>query len=334
MGQILPLVRRLALLPLIVLVSLLPLASPSAARAQDTASPAADPSEAQRLLAEAVQEYDGGNYQEAYALFLRVHAIRPSARTQRALSKAAFELRRYRESLAWLEGSLGDQRNPLTEEMRTEVEALRARARAFIGRVSVHANVTGAAIDADGRPMEGTEVDLDLGEHELVIRAEGYDSLTRRVTVRGGEDQTVEATLVRSRSRTTVVMPDDPGALYRELGWASIVVGGGLAAGGLVAYIVWTDTVATLNANIDAGACAADIHESIIAGGALCYDQEKRYKLALPLAIAGYAAGAAFLGLGFGLVFGAPTASSGEHASSGITCSPFADGGVLCRGEF
>jgi tetratricopeptide (TPR) repeat protein len=319
---------------LCLFVALASLVVPTASEAQDAPSPGADAAEVPQLLAEAVQEYDGGNYQEAYALFLRVHGIRPSARTQRVLGKAAFELRRYRESLAWLEGALTDQRNPLTDEMRAEVEELRTRARAFIGRVTVHSNVPGATVDADGRPIDGAAADLDLGEHELVIRAEGYDSLTRRVSVRGGEDQTIEVTLVRSRAGTTIVMPEDPGAQYRNLGWASILLGGGLAAGGVVATIVWTDTVSTLNANIDTGACTADVNETIIAGSALCYDQEKRYKLALPLAIAGYAAGAAFLGLGFGLLFGAPSASSGEHARNGISCGPFADGGVLCRGEF
>lgn len=315
-------------------LALLSLVAPLVASAQDVVQPTAEANEVQQLLAEAVQEYDGNNYQEAYALFLRVHGLRPSARTQRALGKAAFELRRYREALTWLQASLTDQRNPLTAEMRAEVDTLISRTRAFIGHVVVHASVQGATIDADGQPIEGDAVDLDLGEHEFVIRAQGYEPLTRRVTVRGGEDQTIAVALVRSRAGTTIVMPDDPGALYRSLGWASIAVGAALAAGGIVATIVWTDTVATLNANIDSGACTADINETIIAGGALCYDQESRYQLALPLAIAGYSAGAAFLGLGFGLLFGAPSAASGEHARNRITCSPFADGGVLCRGEF
>ncbi len=298
---------------------------PCAARAQS------DPP--RELLDAAVAEYDAGNYEEAYALFIRMHEQRPTARTQRALGKTAFELRRYRESVRWLEGALADTRSPLTAEMRGEVEALLLRARSFVGRFEVRASASGARIEVDGAPIEGSVVELDLGTHEIVARASGYQPASRRVTVRGGERETIELQLVAMTGGRDEAAPvaEDPGALYRDLGVVGVIAGGVLAAGGVAATIVWADTVGTLNANLDAGACFADVSEDVIPPSPpVCYDQESRYRLVLQLAIVGYASSAVLLGIGLGLLLGAPTA--GEHAS--IACGPFAELGLACSGRF
>ncbi len=312
-----------AALTLTILVTL----APCTTRAQS--------SDGRELLDAAVAEYDAGNYEEAYALFMRMHEQQPTARTQRALGKTAFELRRYRDSVRWLEGALADSRSPLTAEMRGEVESLLQRARAFIGRYEVRADVSGASIEVDGAPIEGNVVELDLGTHEIVARAEGYEPASRRVTVRGGERDTIELSLRAlgaAGAGGAAPAPDDPGALYRDLGVVGLIAGGVLAAGGVAATIVWADTVGTLNANLEARACFADpSSEDVIAPSPpVCYDQESRYRLALPLAIAGYAAGAALLAVGFGLIVGAP--GGAERAS--IACGPFGDVGLACQGRF
>lgn len=300
---------------------------------------AAQQDDVAQLLAGAVAEYDGGNYAEAYALFLRVHQLQPTARTERALGKTAFELRRYRESIEWLEASLADQRSPLTPEMRTELEALLARARASVGRFTIHTNVRGATIEIDGAPAESAAVQFDLGDHEVVARAEGYEPATRRITVHGGENETVELVLVRARAAVqggggATIAREDPGAVLRQIGWVSLVSGVALGIGGAVAHGVWADTVSRLNANLESGACAADpTTEDVLPGSApQCFDQQSRYRLALPFIFVGYIGGGALIATGLGLILGAPGPS--VERAAGLSCDPFADVGVRCQLRF
>ncbi len=320
---------------ILALALVLTLAIASRSRAQDgrTDAPSASDAQAQAVLVEAVREYDAGNYEEAYALFLRVHELRPTARTQRALGKTAFGLRRYREAARWLAAALDDARTPLTDEMRAEVEGFLLRARSFLGHFTVRVQPESASVDVDGQPLEGSDLDLDIGDHEIVARAPGHEPLTRRVTVRGGEHEVVGLELIASTPTSTIVVSAaDPGGTYRDLGWAAVVVGGALLAGGVVATVLWSDGVASLNANIDRGLCTADANEQIVAGPAICYEQQNRYRLALPLVYVGYLAGAAFLGAGIGLVLGAPSASSSDDAA--LACGPFGDVGISCVGSF
>lgn len=313
-------------LPLLLVLALAP--ARAAAQRDDVA----------QLLAGAVTEYDGGNYAEAYALFLRVHQLQPTARTARALGKTSFELRRYREAVEWLEASLADQRSPLTAEMRTELEALLARARASVGRFTIHANVHGATVEVDGAPAASAVMQFDIGDHEIVARAEGYEPQTRRLTVHGGEDETVELVLVRARAAGqgggATIAREDPGAVLRQIGWVSLISGVALGIGGAVAHGIWADTVSRLNANLDSGACTADpTTESVLAGSpAECFDQQSRYRLALPFIFVGYIGGGALIATGLGLILGAPRASI-ERAAA-LSCDPFADLGVSCQLRF
>ncbi len=322
--------ERLALAITGLLLSCM-MATPRSARAQSpTDAPRDD--ETQAILVEAVREYDASNYEEAYALFLRVHETAPTARTERALGKTAFGLRRYREAAQWLALALEDQRSPLTAEMRTEVEGFLRRARAFLGRFTIVPTPPDASVDVDSQPIEGGVVELEIGEHEILARAAGHEPVRRRVSVRGGEDETLQIVLLPSVSEAPIVLTAaDPGGTQRDLGWAGVIAGGLVVIGGVVATLLWSDSVASLNANIDRGLCAADASEMIVAGSAICYEQQNRYRLTLPLQYVGYGVGAALLGVGLALVVSAPSPESSSSASISCSASPL---GASCRGSF
>jgi hypothetical protein len=289
-------------------------------------------------VAEALREYEARNYSEAYALFTRAHELRPSARTQRGLGKVAFELRQYVDAVRWLEGALSDTRSPLSGELRQEVEALLGRARGFVGSFVIRAEAQGAEISVDrvpvpGDPAEGVTVNLDLGAHDISVRAPGYQAAERRVDVRGREQETITIAMIRGEGGPAA---PDPGGFYRDLGWAGVITGGVLLAGGVVAIAIWADSVNRLNVNLETGACYADpVTESVLPGpsGAnapTCLDQERRYRIALPLAWAGFVSAGVFLATGIGLIAGAPSAG----AEVAVACGPFADVGVACEGRF
>src|SRR5262245_5250782 len=56
----------------------------------------------------AVEAYSQQRYDEALGLFLKAHALSPSARTLRGIGLASFETRRYVDSIRYLTGALQD----------------------------------------------------------------------------------------------------------------------------------------------------------------------------------------------------------------------------------
>ncbi|MCS6799423.1 MAG: PEGA domain-containing protein [Myxococcota bacterium] len=305
-------------------------------RAQSGSDPSA-------LLSEALREYAAGNYEEAHALFLRVHQMRPDARTQRALGKTAFELRRYVEAIGWLEAALADDRNPLTPDLRNEVQGLLDRARSFVGRLRITTNVESASIEVDGNPVRSPSVPVSIGEHEIVARAQGYEPVRRRVTVRGGEELDVELTLQPvapaggtasgPAATVTTVVRDDPHATRRVLGIVGLITGGVLIIGGGVATAIWQDQVNRLNAAIEGGTCVVDDDEQVVPGAdPACFDFQSRYRLARTLAWVGFGTGALLAGAGLFLVLSA--SGDAEEESHAMACLPYGDIGVACTVRF
>jgi tetratricopeptide (TPR) repeat protein len=149
------------------------------------------------LIREALSEFNALNYAEARALFERAHALKPNARTLRGLGITAFELKRYVQALHDLEAALEETRNPLTEKQRRDVQDLIVKARRFVGKIKLELAPEGATVLLDGRASTSTALVLDLGEHQLSVRAEGYREQELKLVIDGGEDTTQRVELVR-----------------------------------------------------------------------------------------------------------------------------------------
>ncbi len=135
---------------------------------------------------EALAEVNSGNWPEARALFERAHRIKPNARTLRGLGVTAFELRRYVQALRELRAALKDNRNPLTPEQRTEVADIIARAERYVGKLRVRTVPANAALRVDGVAVEGRELALEVGDHEVFASAPGHRDARARVSVEAG----------------------------------------------------------------------------------------------------------------------------------------------------
>jgi hypothetical protein len=185
----------------LALAVVLPLALTGIARAQESEPPETEAY--QRLLREALTEYDGGRYLEARALFRRAHEEQPNARTLRGIGMASFELREYVETLRALEAALVHPVRPLTDEQRASVRDLSDRARSFVGRFVVTVEPESAVLYVDGAPAERRDdgsILLDLGEHRFEVRCDGCVTTAETVSVRGGEDEPLS--LVATGRRT------------------------------------------------------------------------------------------------------------------------------------
>lgn len=214
-----------------------------------TGAPANAPPDAayQQVVTDAVAEYDRGNWAEARASFLRAHELAPSARTWRTLGMTAFELRDYAQAMRELAAALSDERRPLDADKRAEVEALLERTRAYVGRIRVALDPPDAALFVDDRPAareEDGSLLLPLGEHVLRAEAAGHSSRTRRLTIQGREDESVELrldpALPAAAAPTATTAPaaattgagtefvDDTGGLT----WTWVAAAGAVAFGG------------------------------------------------------------------------------------------------------
>jgi hypothetical protein len=169
-----------------------PEATPTPTVPTASADPPADVQATYReVVTHAVSEFDAGRAAEARALFLRAHELWPSARTLRTLGMTAFELRMYPRALEELQGALDDARRPLPDDQRAQVLSLIAQTRAFVGRYRVQLSPPEAELQVDGAPRSpntGTLV-LAVGDHVLLVRAQGYGDLRQALTVQGREDQ-------------------------------------------------------------------------------------------------------------------------------------------------
>lgn len=146
-------------------------------------------------IREALAEFDSGHFEESLALFRLAHSLRPSARTLRGLGNASFELRHYVDAVGYYRDALASTENPLTDEQRTEVDRLLARARVFVGGYRLAVTPAGASVTIDAAAVAGTDVLLSIGDHTVSVSAPGYTTRAVPVTVRGGEDETLTIVL-------------------------------------------------------------------------------------------------------------------------------------------
>lgn len=282
------------------------------------------------LLADAVTEYNGGNFAEARALFRQAHQIDPNARTLRGMGMASFEMKEYVEALRYLRAALASDRKPLTEAQRRHTERLIRRSNAFVARYTLTfepEDVQSPELRVDGAPAtieeDGTLV-LDLGRHRVTATCPRCESVSRTVVVRGGEEQELsfrlelETVAPEPPASEPTVAPapagppteDDAGV---DPGWW-LVAGAGVAAVATVGTGVWWgDRNDELDLCRSRTACTNE--------GTL--ESQRNAAVGLTAAF-----GVAAVGLGVtGLVMLLSGDGEGDTAGAGLRCLPAPTGG-------
>lgn len=152
----------------------------------------------QRLIDEAVVEFEASHFGEARALFARAHALTPNARTLRALGMVEFELRNYIDSSSYLEQALASQVKPLDGALRADTEQLLQRTRRFVGYLKLQVTPADAVLLIDGvaTPYRAEHpLQLNIGEHTLELSAPGRHNERRTVQLVGGEERILQIAL-------------------------------------------------------------------------------------------------------------------------------------------
>ena len=219
------------------------LCGPQGVQAQ-AAGPTAPASDYEALVRDAVAEFGHGNFLEARAVFERAHVVRPSARTLRGLGICAYELRRYRLAISELESALQDQRYPLDDTQRGEVQEVIEKARRYVGTLHLEVLPANAELQINGLPTATREIELDAGDYVVTAAAAGHKSAEQRVSVGGGQRVTARLVLIPIESREA-----GPGATAQPAGddeasgpgpWPWLVTGiaGAVTIGGGVLLVL------------------------------------------------------------------------------------------------
>lgn len=214
----------------------------------------------QQQLRAALMEFNAGNFEEARGLMTKAHRLKPSARTLRGLGMIEFELRNYASSAEYLAEALASTERPLTDVQRAEVQGLLARAKGFVARVLVSLEPASARLLVDGIPATGGgELALEVGDHILEARANGYVAEKRQLKVAGGESLSVSFALQLLRPSQAALPASDgdrgPAVMQRSDGpgampWVVIAVSGAVAVtGGVLLGVAQGDVGSVENAS-------------------------------------------------------------------------------------
>ncbi|HTU58204.1 MAG TPA: hypothetical protein VMF89_07215, partial [Polyangiales bacterium] len=179
-------------------------------------SAAADDAEYTRATERGLEEFGERNFEEARAQFLRAHALSPSARTLRAVGMVEFELKNYADSVRYLEEALDSSVRPLEQARRKEVEALLETANTYVARYTLRVAPANAELLLDGSKIERAALlVLDIGTHQLELRATGRMTERRTLKVKGGEHEnlTVKLAALQASPESTT---DSGSALQRD----------------------------------------------------------------------------------------------------------------------
>lgn len=181
--------------------------------------------------------YDEGLYQGALAEFEAAYQLAPRVGLLFNIGQLHARLGHAVEATEMLErylaeaGEIGAERRALVE---TEILAQRGR----IARVTVTASVQGATVSLDdvdrGVTPLSAPILVGVGEHVLVVSAEGHETSRNRFRVAGGQERAFEVQLVRLGVPPTGATSVERSSPFPVLTTIGAVVGGI----GLVTWVV------------------------------------------------------------------------------------------------
>lgn len=184
-----------------------------------------------------MREFTAHNYEESRSLFRRAHVLYPNARTHRGLGLAEFELRNYGECIRHLEAALRSQVKPLTPELRDDTERMLTRANNFVARVVLNVKPDVSRVVVDGVSLDvaaDKALMLQIGEHTVEVQAPGFIAERRKLSVQGGEQNTLNVVLSRSSAPASAPLKARRSWYKSPWLWTAVgvvVVGGAAGAG-------------------------------------------------------------------------------------------------------
>jgi hypothetical protein len=168
-------------------------------RAQQSSSKdsAATPAAYDTLLDEAVAAFDASDFSRARTLFERAYGLRPNSRVLRGMGIAALRLERYSEAYRALQASLKYPVQPLTESQKEEVIGLLTWMETSLACIKLRwtpSEPTDYEVQVDGKALHESSLWLAAGTHRVSVRAPGFGSIDRTLTLAPEQHEVIELT--------------------------------------------------------------------------------------------------------------------------------------------
>jgi hypothetical protein len=279
-----------------------------------------------RMIEQAVQRFKARDFTGARELFAAAHASHPSARTLRGLGLTDFESGRYALAIGELEAALNDQRKPLDDQQRSEVQAVIAHAQSFVGTLDIELDPSNATLSVDDGEVAAGPLRLDAGSHLLRARAPGYLDAEWRLDLQPGETTRTTLALEPAPAPTPALASEQPPEPYdatqRTAAW---IVGGVGVAGVIVGSVFGVLSIVKHNESdkyCEQGGMCSDVR------GVEAMDAARA---AGDVSTVAFVVGGVALGAATVLLLTAPEEHDGAPMSARIGIGP---GGVSLRGVF
>jgi tetratricopeptide (TPR) repeat protein len=154
--------------------------------------------------------FDEGDLKLALVEFERAYALAPGYKLLFNIGQVYFQLNAYAKARTTLERYLREGGDQLPPQRREAVERDLATLRTRTAYLTIHTNVPGAEITIDEVPIGKAPLDkllVDAGPRRIVVSAPGRTSRVESVALAGGDERTLEVSLVETRPQQVVVAP-------------------------------------------------------------------------------------------------------------------------------
>jgi hypothetical protein len=184
-------------------------AAPAGALAQEDAT-ADTKDKARTHYTKGKELYEAGNYAEAMVEFQAAYDAKPHPTVLKSVAECKVQVGDIPGAIAVFEKYLA---NPASTK-KPEVEKRLAEVKAMLVTLEITTEPAGAGVVLDGETTGKTTpatIELGPGDHEVVLNAEGFEPLTKQVTLKQGEQAKLEVNL--DEEGIPAAPPPEPGGL-------------------------------------------------------------------------------------------------------------------------
>jgi hypothetical protein len=170
--------------------------------------------EAAQHFERALVHVDRREYEAAIGEFQKAHELSPNHSVHYNIGMAYASAGKPSRALRAFESYLAEGGAEIPRERQERVAVLIRNARDRLGRLRIHAEPARATLKIDGEamPLDAAGLELDAGEHVLLLGAPGFVERTWSVSIRAKETLEVLAVLVPQSPRSLRVRCSVPDA--------------------------------------------------------------------------------------------------------------------------
>ncbi|HXI59121.1 MAG TPA: PEGA domain-containing protein [Polyangia bacterium] len=320
-------------------------------------------SDADAAISKGIDLRRQGKNEEALEQFQNAYRLSPSPRAKAQIALAEQAIGRWADAERDLADAMSQTSDPWIARQRTVLTEAMGVIRRHLGALTIKGDPAGAIVELDGEPV-GTiplpERHVTAGEVVVTVRAQGFVSVTRKVTVTPGElaaevfrlkhieSDSAAGGLGSSRGQSEGVRaetpppavglsstpPDEPATSggrgpLRTAAWGAGIGGGALLVAGGTFLLLAEHTVHRFDDH-----CFVDADTNAVRGGGDCSDLNDTVHRDRVIGVIGLAVGGAAIATSVLFFYKTASVDKSTKVQALAACAPTAGLGVACAWRF